>query len=67
MEFDTPLEEKWSSISESIHGFHMKITNLEARQTPNTPSEEREKREKMVTKTVENIKRLEAEYAKLYE
>jgi hypothetical protein len=45
----------------------MKITDLEACQTPSTPPEEREKREKMMTTTIENIRSLEAECAKLYE
>jgi hypothetical protein len=34
--------------------------------TPRTPPEEREKREQTVAIVVETIKRLEAEFAKLY-
>jgi hypothetical protein len=59
------LEEHVTKISESIHGFHTKNIDLEACQIPRTPPEEREQREKTVTKTVENIKSMEEECAKL--
>jgi hypothetical protein len=66
-EEDAPLEEHVTKISESIQGFHTNITDLEVRQIPSTPPEEREKREKKMTTTIENIKSMEAECAKLYE
>jgi hypothetical protein len=67
MEVYSPLEYKVSNISESIHGFYAKIVDLEACTTPSTPPEEREQREKIVTKTMESIKSLVEECAKLYE
>jgi hypothetical protein len=67
MEVDTPIEEKVSKIGEAIQGFCSKIIELEAHAIPGTPPEEREKREKMVNTTVENIKSLEVECAKLCE
>jgi hypothetical protein len=62
MEIDAPIEEKVSNISESIQGFHANIVDLEACTTPGTPPKEREKTS---TTTVENIKSLEEECAKL--
>jgi hypothetical protein len=53
-------------ISKAIQGFHTNITDLEARQTPRTPLEEREKRGNMEKTTIQNIKSIEAECAKLY-
>jgi hypothetical protein len=67
MEVDTPLEEQVTKISEAIQGFHMKIIDLEACQTPSTPPEEREKREKTIVMTVESIKSMDEECVKLYE
>jgi hypothetical protein len=43
MEVETPLEEKVTKISESIHGFHAKLIELEDSTMPSTPPEEREK------------------------
>jgi hypothetical protein len=45
----------------------MNINDLEAHQIPSTPPKEREQREKTVTMTVESIKSLEEECAKLYD
>jgi hypothetical protein len=68
MEVDTPIEEKVSKISVKIFkDLCSNIIELEAHAIPGTPPEEREKREKMVNTTVENIKSLEVECAKLCE
>jgi hypothetical protein len=53
-------------MSESIQGFRTKITDLEARHIPSTPLEEREQCENMATTSIENIKSMEVECAKLY-
>jgi hypothetical protein len=60
------VEEKVTNISESIQGFHACIMDMESHVTPSMPSEERETRKKILTTSIENIKKLEVEFVKLY-
>jgi hypothetical protein len=66
-EVEDSLQEHVMMISEVIQGFHVNIIDLEACQTPSTLLKEREKIEKTVVTTVESIKRMGEECAKLYE
>ena len=67
MEVDTPLEEKVTKISESIHGCYVNIVDFESSTTPSTPPEEREKWEKTTMTTMESIRSLDEESTNLYE
>jgi hypothetical protein len=64
MEVDDPLEYNLSKIIKSIQGFCVNIVDLEVCSTPSTPPKEREK---TTMKTMEGVKSLEEECAKLYE
>jgi hypothetical protein len=67
MEVETLIEQQVSNIDKVIQGFRSNIIELESCAIPGTPPEEIDQRENMVNTSVENIKILEAECAKLCE